>query len=522
MALKHAVLAAATTLVVAACSSSTGPQRPAATVAFIAGNNQSDTILGTLAQQLVVRIAIPNGQRASGHTVQFQSLPDTNARLGYQLYLGPAIEPPLLNGGSSPVWDDTTNNFAEASVTVTMGAQVGRVPLVITVPDFGYADTATFTVLVGGAYSVVASPADTTIYIGTSFTYNAGTVDRFGNPRRGDSITYVVDSGPVTITAAGKVTGNAAGYSTVTIIAPKPGLGLNTAVAVVPQGTLAASNATGIVVFHLDGSGMQTVMPGPYAGDVSWDPTGAHLVYDGSAGCDAGTALLHTTDLHGDTTLIANGGDFEGDGNYFDAYPTYSPDGKWIYYTQTEQAGTEMGRVLRVHPDGTGDTIVLANLDYFGSPSPDGTRLLYDEIGEGFVPGLRIMNLSTLAVTSIAISAWSPEWSPTGNAIAYLTPWACTAPIALMNPDGSGMRMLTTTAYHAKFAWSPDGQWIAANNPTTGLIDLINASSGQTIPLPYTTGLAGPAWQPGQSTTATLRHGSPVPGGTVRPRRVQR
>jgi hypothetical protein len=483
----------AATLTVAACSGSTGPHATSPIIIF--GNHQSDTILGTLPEPLLIGVTIPRGQSPSGHQVQFASLPDTNRQLGYQIYFGPPNDhsyfPP-----NSPEWADSTNASGVASVTVRMGAQAGTALVLITVPDFGYVDTATFTVLPGGAFQLVASPADTTVFTGVSFTYHSHTVDRFGNPRN-DSLTYTVNSGPVTMSGP-KATAGAPGSATLTIVAPNAGLGANASVTVVPHGALAASTGTGIVMFQLDGTGMQTILQGTMAGDVKWDPTGTHLAFDGNASCSAGTAILSTTDLHGTTTVVANGSDFEGSGNYQDAYPSYSSDGTWIYYQQNEEAGGATGRVRRVHIDGTGDTLISGPLSYYPTPSPDNSWIAY-VIAGATTTSLRTLNLHTAAIDSIQSSVWSPEWSPTGNAIAYLTPFGCTGQIALVAPDGSGNRVLTSAVYHAGFDWSPDGQWIVATNTTTGLFDLINATTGQTIPLPYSTGLASPAWQPGSS-----------------------
>ncbi len=253
----------AAALTVAACSGSTGPQATT-DILFVSGNRQSDTILGTLSQPLVIAVKIPRGQSPSGHQVRFASLPDTNQRLGYQIYFGPPIGgflPP-----SSSVWVDSTNASTAASVIVTMGAQAGTALVVITVPDFGYVDTATFTVLPGGAFQLVASPADTTVFTGASFTYRSYTVDRFGNPRS-DSLIYTVDSGPVMMSGA-KATAGAPGYATLNIAAPKAGVAANASIGVVPHGALAASTGNGIVMFQLDGTGMQTILQGTMAGDV--------------------------------------------------------------------------------------------------------------------------------------------------------------------------------------------------------------------------------------------------------------
>ena len=44
--------------------------------------------------------------------------------------------------------------------------------------------------------------------------------------------------------------------------------------------------------------------------------------------------------------------------------------------------------------------------------------------------------------------------------------------------------------------WSSDGRWIVARNAGTNRLDLIEAASGHTLPLPFTAGMGFPAWKP--------------------------
>ncbi|HZS60746.1 MAG TPA: hypothetical protein VFA43_15830, partial [Gemmatimonadaceae bacterium] len=107
---------------------------------------------------------------------------------------------------------------------------------------------------------------------------------------------------------------------------------------------------------------------------------------------------------------------------------------------------------------------------------------------------LRILTLSTGAVTDLQISGWAPSWAPAGNRIAYLQGSSCQSTLAVMNADGSNPHALTTDAYQGEVDWSPDGQWIVAQNVSRNRLDLINASSGVIIPLPNTAGMSSPSW----------------------------
>lgn len=499
MALRQVVLAAASIALVVSCSSSTAPSHPATLgVAFVAGNKQTDTVGSSLTQALVARVSVPSGSSLSGQIVQFVAVQDSNGN--YEAFVSP------LNASQpTAFYAAATDSSAEASAVITLGTTAGPARVIVKVPELGYVDTATFTITPGALAGLRSTPADTSIAIGGSFTLTSRTIDRFGNART-DPVKLSVLSGPITLSGT-TVKGTATGAGA--IVATADTLADTSLVAVVPAATLAATNHSQIMIFNLDGTGIHAIAQTAAAGNIKWNPTGDHLVIDTSNGCDAGNGDLFTTDTAG-TTLQVDAS------NAYDQYPSYSHDGTWIYYTRN---GIPAGgsSIWRVHPDGTSNdslTTTMPDFDIYPSPSPDGTRAAY-VADHSSSSDLRVITLSTGAVQSLGVNAWSPEWSPTGTQIAYLNALNCVAQIAIINPDGTGNRVLTQGTYVSSFDWSPDGQWIVATNAATGNIDLISATTGQAIPLSFTTGLSSPSWRPGHTpSTDRLRNAVASPRAT--------
>jgi Tol biopolymer transport system component len=490
MALKHEVLAAAAIALVLSCSSSTSPHGANPYIGFVAGNKQTDTVQSTLTQALEVHVTAIGSNSAAGQVVQFLAVQNSSGN--YEALMSPltALQP-------TSVLVDTTDGFGNASVNVTLGTTAGTASIVVKVPQSGFVDTARFTITPGALAGLRSTPGDTAIAVGASYTLKTTTLDRFGNARS-DPVTLSVLLGPASISGE-TVTGTASGGA---VIVGTAGTFTDTAlVAVVPAATIAASNHQGIVVFNLDGTGMHTISPSTPTGNIKWNPTGDHLVFDTSNGCEAGTGNLYTTDTLGNTTQVDAS-------TAYDQYPSYSHDGTWIYYTRNGIPSGESSN-WRVHPDGTANdslTTTTPDFDIYPSPSPDGTRVAY-VADRSYSSDLRIITLSSGAVQSLGVNAWSPEWSPAGSQIAYITGRTCTAPIALINPDGTGIRTLTTDTYLASFDWSPDGQWIVATNAENSFIDLISVTTGQAVLLPFTSGLYSPTWRPGHTPSMSrLRH----------------
>jgi Tol biopolymer transport system component len=482
-----------------ACSSSTSPNgKPTSGITFVAGDNQTDTIGAVLNQALDISITrTPGGQSLAGQVVQFIAILDS-AGSAYE------VQPEALNAAApQPFVAESLPANGQASVVIVMGTKAGPARLIVKIPGFSFTDTARFTVTPGKATTVTVSPVDTTIIIGSSTTLHVSTEDRAGNGRS-DSVQLAVASGPATISAKTVTT---TAFGRIAIVTSDGTAADTTHVSSVPSGTVAASTGSGIAIFNTDGSDFRVLRLGQPVGNIKWAPSGTSFAFDQNGpACYGGGSILQTTDLSGNVKTLDQG--------VYDAYPSYSRDGTWIYFTSyTSDGGTNR----RVHPDGTSDDSLATlepGLDLWPSSSPDGQQVAY---GTYFIGSpndyvdLRILTISSGAVTDLGIVAWSPEWSPTSNQIAYIVGTRCDAgTMSIVNSDGTGAHNVNPHGYIPSFDWSSDGKWLVALDSDNGLIDVIDASTGNSAPLTFTSNLSSPTWRPTQPSTARFRNAMPV------------
>jgi Tol biopolymer transport system component len=478
----------------AGCGSnnSTGPHVRGLVVA--AGAGQRDTVLSTLPQAVILQLA--EAGDLYGHVVQFTSVavPSSSGFYAYVHRLDSQFPTTFVA--------DTTSAEGRVEIEVVLGAVAGTVPIIVAVPDFGLVDTITFTATPGKAVTVSVAPKDTTIMLNGSVTLRGGLTDAYGNVLP-DPVTFTVLTGPAVVSGT-TVTGTAVGIAS--ILATAGGKSDTAYVTALPTGVLAAGSPAGLRIFNIDGSGMQGV--NVLVGSVRWSPSGTSLAFDQTFdGLADGSTTLYTITPTGTTTAV------DVSPNYFDQWPQWSRDGATIYYSKISGPGSALWHVT---PSGGGDDSVSnqhPSFDIFPSPSPDGSKLAY--IADlGSTADLRILTLSSGAVTDLNIVAWAPVWGPTGQ-IAYLNQYASSGQIAVANADGSGQRVLSGTIYDAGFDWSPDGQYIVANNGTG--LDLIVVATGATLALPNTGSFFSPSWNPSASAGA-LR----VPSAAPRAHAIQR
>jgi Tol biopolymer transport system component len=456
-------------VVLASCGSdnATAPKHG---LQVVAGTGQSDSVLSTLPQAVIVKLSETT---SAGQVVQFQTLS------GAYVHRLDSPQPTTFA-------IDTTDLHGEAAIQVVFSNTAGPVSITASVPFYGVTDTITFTALPGAATRLVATPKDTTIIVGNTATLHGYVTDQYGNARS-DAVTYSVLNGPVTL-SSNVATVTASGVASILVTADTFADTLY--VAGLPTGSFAASNGNEITIFNFDGTVVQSITSTVgNVGAIRWSPSGTTLVFDQTAyGQTQGSGTIYTLTLGGTFTPIDQSGPY-------DQWPSWSRDGSTIYFSRITGAGSTL---WRVSPTGTNDDSLpnqTPSFDVFSSPSPDGTQLAY-VADMTSTADLRLLSVSTGAVTSLrTASAWSPAWAPTGNTIAYLGSIDTPGPIELINADGTGQRTLTTAWYAADFDWSPDAQWIiAAQQP--GGINLINVASGITIPIPNTTNFWSPAWQP--------------------------
>jgi len=187
-----------------------------------------------------------------------------------------------------------------------------------------------------------------------------------------------------------------------------------------------------------------------------------------------------------------------------------SPDGQWVYMSAGNCNYSEIiyrlrltnpQGIQRLSPPGGNECFELVNK--WPSASPDGARVVFEnQTGNRVGYSVRILTIATRSVTEIAAGGQRPQWSPSGELIAY----TANQQIFTIRPDGTGARALSPPGrrYVPGVRWSPDGRWIfAAFEPLVGwagtTLTMLDVSTGLEIPLSWSTAYSTyslPAWKP--------------------------
>lgn len=362
--------------------------------------------------------------------------------------------------------------------------------------------SAIMTIEPGTPAELETTPSDTTLYAGARFTPRATIRDRYGNAVEADvSVTLSNATGSIRI-ANGSVTAVTIGRGSVT--ATVGGIHRALFVSVVPRGLLAVHTPAGVAIVALDGSQLR-VLNRDDSGMAAWSPNGDQLAYDLAPTYGYG-GPVRVSDMTGRARAISR---------LFDSAtvqlaPSYSPTEDWVYFSAL--TGTpESFRLYRAHPDGTGTELVpnaRPEDDFYQSVSPDGRKLVYVRRRGYAQDVLRVLDVRTGGVTRIDVPGHSPAWAPRGNTIAYVDMSAGWV-IKLMQPNGRDQRQLSAQGmtYERGLAWSPDGKWLVARNTKSQRLDLIEASTGQTLPLGFSERMTFPAWRPAGAALPQLTAG---------------
>ena len=181
--------------------------------------------------------------------------------------------------------------------------------------------------------------------------------------------------------------------------------------------------------------------------------------------------------------------------------PRWSPDGKWVLYSMSTGGRTD---IYRISSAGGGTPQRLTNgpgINIGGSYSPDGSRIVFESDRSGSQQ-IYVMNADGSNQHRISFfggRAATPEWSPRGDQIAF-THIAGNLRIAVMSPDGRGMRYLTDSWQDEAPTWSPNGRIVQffrteKNSGITSIwqVDLTGRNERK---LPTPVGASDPAWGP--------------------------
>ena len=140
-------------------------------------------------------------------------------------------------------------------------------------------------------------------------------------------------------------------------------------------------------------------------------------------------------------------------------------------------------------------------IDIGGSFSPDGSQIVFesDRSGSQQVYLMNADGSNQRRISFYGGRSATPEWSPRGDQIAF-THMGGGFRIAVMQPDGRGLRYLTDSWQDEAPTWAPNGRIIQffrternSGKATIWQVDLTGRNERR---LPTPVGASDPAWGP--------------------------
>jgi TolB protein len=146
--------------------------------------------------------------------------------------------------------------------------------------------------------------------------------------------------------------------------------------------------------------------------------------------------------------------------------PAWSPDGRRLAYQSDRFAQSD---IFVSDADGRNEVILTTMQGNHESPhwSADGRAIIFDsdlDVAEAVHASINIyaMNADGSQPRRLITMGESPTWSPDGRSLAYTIQSGGRWRVFVANADGTGIRVLTTGTYDARYpAWSPDSRWLA-------------------------------------------------------------
>jgi Tol biopolymer transport system component len=156
--------------------------------------------------------------------------------------------------------------------------------------------------------------------------------------------------------------------------------------------------------------------------------------------------------------------------------PSWSPDGKWIAFTQSNA-------LWRMHGDGSHKEKlvkgVASDLDTNISWSPNGHKLVFNKKDDLWT--VKRNGDDAKRITKSPDAERAPAWSPSGGRIAFQFRDDVTADLdlRLIKPNGTGMVAIPNTKNGSEPDWSPNGKRLVYDSLGTGILLIKPDGTGQ-------------------------------------------
>lgn len=168
-----------------------------------------------------------------------------------------------------------------------------------------------------------------------------------------------------------------------------------------------------------------------------------------------------------------------------DLAPTWSGDGRQIYFLSSNRDGSGTLDLYAMNADGTDVHLVVNRLYEPYAVSPDGTRIALGATTATQHPNVdlfvmnadgsertRIVDLPCDFIDSNCHHLEALAWSPDGQRIAYSTRSqghgsTTSSYVGVVNADGTGQLVLPTGTRSTEPTWAPDGQRIVFSSSPT-------------------------------------------------------
>ena len=159
------------------------------------------------------------------------------------------------------------------------------------------------------------------------------------------------------------------------------------------------------------------------------------------------------------------------------AAPDATPAPRWIVFSAHPNGSTGPLQLIRVQANGGGlKQITKGNLSATEPAfSPDGKRIAFARLGSGIFR-LNPDGTGLRRLTSGARDIY-PVWSPDGKRIAFLRPFRTEWRLYVMSPTGAGLRRLPLAPPAGRPSWTPNGKSILI--PSAADIVRVDSQTGR-------------------------------------------